>query len=363
VSDPLATLTERARRRVGTSLRRDKYRIDGLLGVGSTGAVYAATHRNGMRVAIKLLHAELSRVLEIRSRFLREGYIANRVQHPSLVRVLDDDVDDDGSTFLVMELLEGTTLAAVWEAAGHTLPVGRVGAIVDALLDVLAAIHAQGIVHRDIKPENVFLTSDGLKLLDLGIARLVESRVTASGQMMGTPEYVAPEQAAGDVDQIDARTDLYALGALAFALLTGHVVHDARSAMEAMVFAATRPARAIRDVWADAPPALADVVDRALRFDRTERWSSADDMRAALRGAMAGPGAAAAQRSVEMPEMLEMPEMREPAAAKAQPPATAPQTSTVTVVMGSGASASSSPPASAPIPLVRPKRPRPEGEP
>ena len=161
---------------------------------------------------------------------------------------------------------------------------------------------------------------------------------------MGTPEYVAPEQAAGDVHQIDARTDLYAVGAMAFALLTGHVVHEARTSMEAIVFAATRPARSIREVWAEAPPAIADVVNRALRFDRTKRWPSAEDMRSALRQAMAGPAPAAA----------------DPAAAKAQSPGVAPRTSTGTVVMGSPSSAPSS--AEAAIPLVRPKRSRPQGE-
>jgi hypothetical protein len=192
----LDPVTERAQRRVGSYLRRDKYALDRLLGVGAMGAVYAATHRNGMRVAIKVLHDELSKFADLRARFLREGYIANRVKHPSLVRVLDDDVDDDSTTFLVMELLEGTTLDAEWEAAGRTMPLRRVVAIADAILDVLAAIHGEGIVHRDVKPDNVFFTADGMKLLDLGIARLLESTTTATGQIMGTPEFVAPEQAA-----------------------------------------------------------------------------------------------------------------------------------------------------------------------
>jgi serine/threonine-protein kinase len=261
--------------------------LDGLLGLGATGAVYAATHRNGMRVAIKTLHAEHASVETLRQRFLREGYIANRVQHPSLVRVLDDDVDDDGTTFLVMELLEGTTLATEWLDAGRQLPLERVVAVLDALLDVLEAIHREGIVHRDIKPENVFITKAGLKLLDLGIARVMEARLTASGQLMGTPEFVAPEQAAGNVNEIDARTDLYAVGALAFTLLTGRVVHEARTSMEAMIFAATRPARSLFDVWPDAPPGLANVIDIALRFERTQRWASAEQMGIALRNSVA----------------------------------------------------------------------------
>ena len=277
-------LDARARLRVGTFLRGDKYRLDRLLGLGAMGAVFAATHRNGSRVAVKLLHPELSRVQDVRRRFLREGYIANRVEHRGLVRIIDDDVDNDGSTFLVMELLEGRTLADEWEESGRRMAVSRVGGLTVALLDVLSAVHAEGIVHRDVKPENVFLTRDGaVKLLDLGIARLIESRsLTASGTMMGTPEFVAPEQAGGDVRQIDGRTDLYSVGAMMFALLTGRFVHDGRTSMEKVVYAATKQAQSLFDAWPDAPGGLANVVDVALRFSKHERWASAHEMRLAL---------------------------------------------------------------------------------
>jgi serine/threonine-protein kinase len=274
----------RAMKRVGTMLRGDKYVLEELLGAGAMGAVFAARHRNGMRVAIKVLHSELARIEEIRRRFLREGYIANRVSHPGTVKVLDDDVDEDGTTFLVMELLDGRTLEAEWAAAGSKLSAIRVGQVAERVLGVVAAIHAEGIVHRDIKPDNVFLTTaGGIKVLDLGIARLVESRsATATGQMMGTPEFVAPEQAAGNVRDIDARTDLYSVGAMMFTLLTGEVVHPGRTGMEQMVFAATRPARSLFDVWPDAPPLLTNVIDVALSFDKSKRWASAVEMQTAL---------------------------------------------------------------------------------
>ena len=284
LADVPAELVQRAETRIGSFLRGDKYRIDGILGIGGMGAVFAATHRNGMRVAVKVLHADLSRVEEVRRRFLREGYIANKVDHPGIVRVLDDDVDSDGSTFLVMELLTGQTLEEEYRAARGRVSVQRIADVTLSLLEVLGAVHAEGIVHRDVKPDNVFITDKGvLKLFDLGIARLVDSRaITAAGQQMGTPEYMAPEQAAGNVRDVDARADLYSVGAMMFSLLTCKPVHEARTQMERMVFAATRPARSIFDVWPEVPPALANVIDVALDFDKVKRWPSARDMHTAL---------------------------------------------------------------------------------
>src|SRR5262249_31230490 len=146
---------------------------DRLLGIGGMAAVYAATHRNGSRGAIKMLHTEMSIDAEVKRRFLREGYVANAVDHPGTVKVLDDDTAEDGSVFIVMELLEGETLEARADRQGGRIPPGELLPLIDQLLDVLAAAHARGVVHRDIKPENVFVTTAGaVKLLDFGIARL-----------------------------------------------------------------------------------------------------------------------------------------------------------------------------------------------
>lgn len=288
VVDEATQALVRAQARIGTSLRGDKYAIERLLGVGAMGAVYAATHRNGMRVAVKVLHPELSGLPEVRRRFLREGYIANRIDHPGAVKVIDDDVDNDGTTFLVMELLEGRTVEHEWQSAGGLLSPARVAVLADRVLDVLTAVHGEGIVHRDVKPDNIFLTAGGgLKLLDLGIARLLESQShTASGQVMGTPGFAAPEQAGGSVSQIDARTDLYSVGAMMFTLITGQLVHLGSSGMEQMIRAATTPARSVFDVWPEAPPAFANVIDVALSFDKTKRWTDAAQMRRALESAL-----------------------------------------------------------------------------
>jgi serine/threonine protein kinase len=291
--------------RVGTTLR-GKYALERVLGAGSMGTVFAATHRNGMPVAIKVLNADVSRNEDVRRRFVREGYIANRVKHPGVVRIIDDDVDEDGTAFLVMELLEGRTLDAEWEESTRLAP-DRVASVVVRLLDVLAAIHAEGIVHRDVKPENVFLTSDGgLKVLDLGIARVLESRTqTQMGILMGTPGFVAPEQALGNAPAIDARTDLFSVGALMFAVLTGEVIHPGATAMEQMVLAASKQARALRTVLPDASPALASVVDTALAFDKTKRFASALEMKAALESATgARPTGAAVDPETSVPFLL-----------------------------------------------------------
>ena len=277
-----------AEARVGSVLR-GKYRLDRVLGIGGMAIVYAATHRNKKRVAIKMLHPELSVRENIRTRFLREGYVANTVDHPGAVSVLDDDVAEDGSAFLVMELLSGSALDEIAQTEGPRLPVALVVSIGDALLDVLAAAHEKGIVHRDIKPANLFLTNDGrLKVLDFGIARLhdeTSSEATAAGSMLGTPAYMAPEQALADSARIDAQTDLWAVGATLFSLLTGQLVHAGENAHQILVNAATKTARGVTTVVDDVPAPIAAVIDKALAFDKSARWTSALEMRDALRAA------------------------------------------------------------------------------
>jgi eukaryotic-like serine/threonine-protein kinase len=268
----------------------DKWRLDVLLGVGGMAAVYAATHRNGSRAAVKILHPEMSTNAIIRERFLWEGYVANAVGHDGAVKVLDDDADEDGSLFLVTELLDGETLEERRARLGGRLPQDEVLVLTDRLLDVLGAAHRKGIVHRDLKPENVFLTRAGkVKVLDFGIARLRElssaRALTQSGTMVGTPAYMAPEHARGLSDEVDERSDLWACGAMMFCLLSGRNVHEGRTVNDQLVSAITRSAPSLASIAPDMGAGVVRTVDRALEFSKERRWPTAFEMQEAVRAA------------------------------------------------------------------------------
>jgi serine/threonine-protein kinase len=278
--------TRLARARLGTLLR-DKWHLDELLGVGGMAAVYAATHRQGKRVAIKMLHARLGHSTEIKQRFIDEGYIGNHVDHSGVVSILDDDVSEDGAVFLVMDLLDGEALDELIERRGRLDPLELLS-LVDDLLDVMAAAHAQGIIHRDVKPGNVFVTRDNrVKLLDFGVAQQSESwrrsHATPCGSAIGTPAFMAPEQARGRADEVDARSDLWAVGATMFTALSGRQVHEAETYNEQMLGAMTQPARSLAFVAPDLPELLVDFIDRTLAYEPDQRWPSATAMQAALR--------------------------------------------------------------------------------
>jgi eukaryotic-like serine/threonine-protein kinase len=273
--------------RVGTAVN-GKWVIDARIGAGGMATVYAATHRNGRRAALKMLHPNLSRDASTRARFLREGYVANAVGHPGVVAVIDDGISEDGVAFLVLELLEGETIEARRVRLGGTMPVEEVLDFADQALDALAAAHDKGIVHRDIKPENVFLTNEGtIKLLDFGLARMidVQAEATRTGVTIGTPEFMPPEQAMGKRAEVDARSDVWALGSTLYKAITGEYVHDAQTVHEQLIASATRRSRPIRQLAPHVAPAIAHVIDKALELEKGDRWQSAKDMQVALREA------------------------------------------------------------------------------
>ncbi len=285
-SDPLVA---RAQARVGSTLR-DKWRLDVLLGVGGMAAVYAATHRNGSRVAVKILHPGMSTNAFVRERFMWEGYAANAVGHDGAVKVIDDDEAEDGSLYLVTELLDGETLEERRMRSGGRLMQQEVLLVADQILDVLVAAHAKGIVHRDLKPENVFLTRAGqIKVLDFGLARLRElstsTNLTQGGGMVGTPAYMAPEHARGQSEEVDERSDIWACGATMFCLLSGRGVHEGRDGTELLANAMTKPSPPLAQVVPLVDETVAQVVDHALEFASEMRWPNAGDMQQAVREA------------------------------------------------------------------------------
>jgi serine/threonine protein kinase len=284
--------------RLGKTVRR-KWRLDALLGVGGMAAVYAATHRNGSRVALKMLHP-LVATDEARRRFLREGYLANSVQHAGVAQVLDDDEAEDGSIFLVMELLEGESLES-YALRRVQLGAPDALAVAEQVLEVLVAAHAKGIVHRDVKPENVFLCTDGrVKLLDFGIARLHEASRSAQqthhGFLLGTPAYMAPEQARGDWERVDGRTDVWSVGASMFRVMTGRTVHRGSTHLDLLLHATKSAAPKLREVTPAVPELVASLVDRALAYDMEQRWASAEEMLESVRSVHRAMGYAASPK-------------------------------------------------------------------
>ena len=290
-----------AAERIGTSVA-GKWYIERLLGVGGMAAVYLVRAANGSRGALKLLHPEINAIAELRKRFFREGSIAKALgdEHGAdgFVRVIETGEAEDGTAYLVMEALEGESLYDRIARQG-TMPAADVLSLTEQALDVLVIAHARGIVHRDLKPENLHVVPPlQLKVLDFGIARVLDplpggiqmadKTATRTGVIMGTAAYMAPEQATGLVNEIDARTDLYSLGATMFRLLAGRTVHGALSGNQEVIAAATEQAPPIAKYAFGVPPDLAAVVDRALAFLKPHRYPDAETMRRDVRALRSG---------------------------------------------------------------------------
>ena len=270
-----------------------RWRIEALLGTGGMGSVYRAEHVHvGRKAAVKVLHADLCRSPAERERFRREARVASRLRSPHVVEVLDFGEDASGRPYLAMELLEGESLRAVLEREGRLSP-HRTVRLLRQLLDGLSAAHAAGIVHRDLKPENLWLSGAGpnerLRVLDFGIAKWSEARPdaarTQAGLVVGTPEYLAPEQAVGG--EVDRRADLYAVGILAFVMLTGRHpfdTSDLRALVAAHAFERVPGLSSVAPELA-AWPRLVDFVARATEKDRARRPGSAVELATLLAGA------------------------------------------------------------------------------
>jgi len=260
----------------------ERYQLDRSLGNGGMGEVFEATdltlHRN---VAVKLLSPSLVQDEPARARFLREARALAQVNSPHVVAVYDAGEDAE-RPYLVMELVEGTTLEHELERAGRLEPP-RAVAIAKDLASGLASAHEQGIVHRDVKPSNVFLTpSDAAKIGDFGIARLErpDATLTLTGQTFGSPPYVAPEQATGG--KVDARADLYSLGCVLFQMLVGRRPFSGDDAVSLVYqHVHTTPPR-VDSLHPEVPVALGDLVAGLMAKDPDDRPDSAEEVRRAL---------------------------------------------------------------------------------
>ncbi|MCW5837008.1 MAG: serine/threonine protein kinase, partial [Labilithrix sp.] len=280
-----------------------RYELESRLGKGGMGEVWRARSvETGERVAVKVLLDDVAADKTLYKRFLREARAASAVKHPNVVELREVQEGEGGAPFLVMELLRGETLGRRLKREG-ALPAAETAAILLPVFDAVEAAHAAGIVHRDLKPENIFLARDGgdggervrVCVLDFGIAKRVEklaapvaagaAETTAAaettGAMLGTPYYMAPEQALGERD-IDGRADVWALGVILYECLSGRRPTEAPTLGAILKIIVTDGVPPLGDVVTDVDPELAEAVTRMLRTSRAERAPTLDGVRAAL---------------------------------------------------------------------------------
>jgi serine/threonine protein kinase len=285
----LAPLVRRApsdrawRRPKATRMNRDrigKYEILGELGRGTMGEVYKALDPVLNRhVALKTLSVRVGPDEEALERFQREARAAAVLKHPNIVTIHDFG-EADGRLFMAMEFLDGHDLRDAIDR--DSLPsLDRKLEVVDAVLAALDYAHAKGVIHRDVKPANIFIEKDGsVKIMDFGLAKMSTSNMTQDGIVLGTPNYMSPEQALGD--RVDVQSDVFSVGAVFYELLTGHKPFEADSTPSVLFQVVHREPPAVTRWAPDVPGALVEVVDRALVKDKKRRYATAAEMRAAL---------------------------------------------------------------------------------
>ncbi|MFK7986348.1 MAG: serine/threonine-protein kinase [Sandaracinaceae bacterium] len=279
---PLLTPEER----LGTLLA-GKYRIEKILGQGGMGVVFAATHEWTERpVAVKLLHPQYASDDEIRKRFLREARTAAKLQHDNVVDVLDMG-HEDGAVYLVLEMLHGSPLDEFGRGSAPLPPEVVVAAMLP-VLDALRAAHAAGVVHRDLKPDNIFIHRKGRtvvpKVVDFGIAKVVETEasLTSTGALIGTPQYMSPEQASGASD-LGPQSDVWSIGVVLYELLSGSLPFEAESMIALLLAVATTDPVPLEDRAPELPPALIALVMQTLTRDRDVRVASVAEFASRLR--------------------------------------------------------------------------------
>jgi serine/threonine protein kinase len=268
-----------------------RYRVERKIGDGGMGEVWLATHLLLERQdALKVIHTSLAGDDEFVARFVREARAINRLDHPSIVRVFDFGRLRDGRFYLAMKFVEGEPLDELLARAG-TLPLAQAADILAQLADAIGHAHARGVIHRDLKPQNLLLSGERLMVLDFGIAKILRDdpmRLSSTGQVLGTPSYMAPEQLRGVGD--DPRSDLYALGCIAYELVTGAPPFFGEATELAEAHLGQRPASpSSRRREGPIPRELEALIMRCLEKDPRDRYSSAPELRAHLEAIRLGP--------------------------------------------------------------------------
>ena len=268
-----------------------RYRLTRLIAAGGMGAVYEAEDQREQRiVALKLLHRELTSDREIRRRFRRESSVLLALDHPSVVRVLDIGTDDDELLFSVMELLAGETLHDRLEREG-AFDARALLLILDGMAEGLGAAHDHGVIHGDLKPANVFLVGDDsapspVKLLDFGLSKVLGlERLTRTGELIGTPAYMAPELLTGK-GELDERIDTYALGVILYQCLAGRPPFVGKVPGKLMMDVVMSEVPSLRELAPGVPEDVAAVVAQAMSRPRDGRFASARALARAYRSAL-----------------------------------------------------------------------------
>ncbi len=263
-----------------------RYQVEAQIGIGGMASVFRAEDiQLGRKVAVKVLHAQYAEDGEFVERFRREAKAAAQLQHPGIVAVYDTG-SWDGTWYIAMELLEGPTLKERLNREGRIQPAEAV-ALTEQILKAVRAAHRDGIIHRDLKPHNVILDDAGHpKVTDFGIARRGASDMTATGSVLGTAHYLAPEQAQGEV--ITPRTDLYSVGVVLYEMLTGRTPFEGDSAVSIALAHVNNEPRSPRSIVPEITPALDAVVMRSLAKRPSDRFADADAFLAALSDASRG---------------------------------------------------------------------------